>query len=89
MIAMKTWIVEISLAERDGRTHADAVLHSGAAEELRGVGQARLHPGEPDVPEIGDEIAASRALSELAHRLLDAAAGDIDALTHRPGPAVR
>jgi uncharacterized protein DUF1876 len=36
------------------------------------------------VPEIGDELAVSRALADLAHQLLDAAAGDIEAITHRP-----
>ena len=34
------------------------------------------------MPEIGDELAAARALSRLAHDLLDAAAGDIENLTH-------
>ncbi len=29
--------------------------------------------------EIGDELAAGRALSDLAHRLLDVAADDIEA----------
>jgi hypothetical protein len=32
------------------------------------------------VPEIGDEIAASRALSVLAHNLLDTALDDLQAL---------
>jgi hypothetical protein len=36
------------------------------------------------VPEIGDELAAARALSELSHNLLDAAAADIEKITHRP-----
>ncbi|WP_462186778.1 MULTISPECIES: dsRBD fold-containing protein [unclassified Frankia] len=43
-----------------------------------------MHPGEPDVPEIGDEVAAARALSELAHRLLDAAAENIQAAMAGP-----
>ncbi|QYN20311.1 dsRBD fold-containing protein [Amycolatopsis sp. DSM 110486] len=37
-----------------------------------------------DVPEIGDELAAARALSELAQRLLEVAAGDIEGVTHEP-----
>jgi len=36
------------------------------------------------VPEIGDELAASRALADLAHQLLDAAATDIEGVTHVP-----
>jgi hypothetical protein len=31
------------------------------------------------VPEIGDELAAGRALSDLAHHLLDVAADDVAA----------
>jgi Rv2632c-like len=36
------------------------------------------------VPEIGDELTVARAMSELAHRLLDSAAADIEGITHRP-----
>lgn len=35
-----------------------------------------------EVPEIGDELAAARALADLAHYLLDATAADIEQLTH-------
>jgi hypothetical protein len=34
------------------------------------------------VPEIGDELAAARALSQLAHALLEAAAEDISSVLH-------
>jgi hypothetical protein len=81
MIRTTTWTVDVFLTEEDGRTRADAVLRSGAGRELRGVGHARRNPADREIPEIGDEIAVSRALSELAHRLLDAAAGDIEAVT--------
>ncbi|MGW1997619.1 dsRBD fold-containing protein [Embleya sp. NPDC001921] len=37
-------------------------------------------PRRPDVPEIGDELVAARALSDLAHQLLHAAAEDIEAV---------
>jgi hypothetical protein len=46
-----------------------------------GVGRAWLSPADHDVPEIGDEVAVARALSELSRRLLDTAAGDIEAVT--------
>jgi hypothetical protein len=32
--------------------------------------------------QIGEEIAAARALSDLAHRLLSYAAGQIEDITH-------
>ncbi len=80
----KTWTIEVVLAENDSRTRADAVLHTAAHGELRGQGHARRHPADAPVPEIGDEVAASRALSDLAHKLLDTAAGTIEATTHKP-----
>ena len=36
------------------------------------------------MPAIGDELAAARALSDLAHNLLDAAAGRIEAFEGHP-----
>ena len=76
------WMVEIDIDERDGETHAEARLKTRDTEKLRGHGRARCNPADWDVPEIGAELAASRALSDLAHRLLGAAATDIEAVTH-------
>ncbi len=75
--ASKIWHVRIDIGEHDGTTHAIAHLDTGAGTTLRGVGEAHLNPQDPEVPEIGDELAAARALSHLGHVLLDAAAGDI------------
>jgi hypothetical protein len=36
------------------------------------------------VPEIGAKLATARALSELSHHLLVAAAGDIEQVTPEP-----
>ena len=79
----RSWTVEILLDERDGRTHAEARLHTQDATHLVGRGQTWLNPRDRDVPEIGDEIATARALSELAHVLLEAAADDIAGVTHQ------
>lgn len=76
------WTVDIFIAERAGRTHAEARLHTGNRTHLVGTGSARLNPTDRDVPEIGEELAAARALSELAHLLLGAAADDIEGVTH-------
>jgi len=77
----KTWSVEIFIGERDGNTHAEARLRTEDQTSLSATGSARLNPSDRDVPEIGDELAAARALSHLAHRLLDAAADDIEGIT--------
>ncbi|GAA0250811.1 DUF1876 domain-containing protein [Saccharothrix mutabilis subsp. mutabilis] len=84
MDIMKTWYVEIHLDEHDGRTRAKAKLKTRDGTHLTGIGLARLNPTDTDVPEIGDELAAARALADLAHALLNATADDIEALTHKP-----
>jgi hypothetical protein len=83
MTMTKTWSVEIFINERDGDTHAEARLRTGDRTALLASGTARLNPADRDVPEIGDELAVARALSALGHRLVEAAAGDIEAITHR------
>lgn len=78
MTTTKTWRVELFLYEEGDHTRADAVLHTSAGTELRATGLARRHPADREVPEIGDELAACRALSELSHRLLIAATNDVE-----------
>ena len=84
MYGTKCWTIVVDVDEHEGRTRAVARLDRGQSEDLVGVGLARLSPADRDVPEIGDELAAARALSELSHRLLDAAADDIEQITHEP-----
>lgn len=75
----RTWNVTVHLYEQDGSTRAEAVLHTDAGPDLRHEAVARRHPGDRDVPEIGDELAACRALAGLAHDLLDATIADVAA----------
>jgi hypothetical protein len=78
MDAMKKWTVQVDIDEHEGSTRAVARLREGDTESLTGTGLARLNPSDRDVPEIGDELAVARALSELSHRLLDVAARAIE-----------
>ena len=84
MAMTKRWSVDLYIDEIDGRTYAEARLHTNDDTHLIGIGRARLNPTDHDIPEIGDELAAARALTDLGHRLLLAAAGDIEAVTHEP-----
>ncbi|ONH29549.1 DUF1876 domain-containing protein [Pseudofrankia asymbiotica] len=86
----KTWTVDVQLIEDEGSTRAEARLYEdgamqlgklGAGEEICAVGLARCHPHDADMPTIGDEVAASRALADLAHQLLDTAARNIESRT--------
>jgi Domain of unknown function (DUF1876) len=76
------WSVSLSVSELDGETHTEARLVMGDGSHLSGHGKARRNPVDPNVTKIGEEIAVARALSDLAHRLLQVAATDIEAVTH-------
>jgi hypothetical protein len=81
MIA-KRWSVEVFLSEDDDRTtRARAVLHAETRPGIVGHGDARRNPDDRDVAEIGDELAAARALVDLGHQLLIVASQDIAAAT--------
>ena len=84
-MAVRQWTVDIMIDELEDErtTHAEARLRTDG-EQLAGRGTAYRHPQDVEVPQIGDELAAARALSELAHRLILAAAEDIEEITHRP-----
>ena len=73
----RTWTVSVGIAERDGRTHATAHLHTDGETGLSGTGTAYLSPRYPAGPRVGDELAVARALSDLAHLLLQNAASDV------------
>lgn len=87
MLSTATWMVEIQLFEADDTTTARATLISGVGSNRRrtvqGSGHAHRNPGDIGVAEIGDEIAAARALRDLADRLLETASEDIGAVEHR------
>jgi hypothetical protein len=72
-----TWTVEIVFSEDEDKTRADARL-TGGVDDLQGWGRARRNPDDPDVPAVGEEVAAARALSDLAHHLLEQAAHRIE-----------
>jgi uncharacterized protein DUF1876 len=81
-----SWRVEISFTEDADRTRADAILEL-ASQRFHGFGQAKRAPGDPTVAVIGEDLAAARALSDLAHKLLDAAADRIESSEgHRVKP---
>jgi hypothetical protein len=88
MSAVKTWNVQVDIDEHEGRTRAVARLRTDGSQSLAGTGLARLNPADRDVPEIGDELAVARALSELSHRLLDVAAEDIERSSGEPAHPV-
>jgi Domain of unknown function (DUF1876)/Domain of unknown function (DUF1918) len=77
---VKNWSVDLYLFEQDAATMAHAVLRTDARTKLESRGETHRNPSDVDVPEIGDEVAAARALRRLADRLLGVASDDIEAI---------
>ena len=69
--------ITIGLIEDGTQTRAGVALDL-AGRRFEGVGLARRSPADPSVPEVGEELAASRAFADLSHRLLDAATERIE-----------
>ncbi|MGW4566379.1 dsRBD fold-containing protein [Streptomyces sp. NPDC004561] len=87
--AVKEWRLNLYLSEHDPDTTARIVLDTGD-NVLESHAEARRSPADRDVPEIGDELAAGRALIAMGRLLVRAANGDMKALgaadTHRAEP---
>jgi hypothetical protein len=77
------WRVNIAFTEEDQRTRADAILEL-ASQRFHGFGMAKRAPEDPNVPVIGQDLAAARALSDLSHQLLHAAVERIEMHEGRP-----
>lgn len=80
----RNWHIEVVMFEQADKTHAEAILRTDVGTEIRHKGTAHRRPGDRDVPEIGDELAVCRALTGLAHDLLEATILDVEA--NDPGP---
>jgi hypothetical protein len=73
------WKVDVFLFEGDAEVTAEAVVLADAARPVVGRGSARLGTNAT-APEIGAELATSRALAALGHRLLELTGDDLAAL---------
>jgi Rv2632c-like len=76
------WSVQLSVSETGGETNVEARLLLDGDVQRSGRGHARLNPSDREVMKIGAEIAMARALSDLSHKLLHAAAADVEEMTH-------
>ena len=82
-MADQMWRVDVVFTEEDERTRADAIIEL-ASQRFHGFGQAKRAPKDPSVPVIGQELAAARALADLSHQLLHAAAERIESFEGHP-----
>jgi hypothetical protein len=79
MAHVAEWNVKIFVFDYEDSVNARAELQVGKT-TLTGHGHAQWIPGEPNVPEVGDGVAVSRALSDLADRLMLITKSDIESL---------
>ena len=77
------WTVEIVFTEDEDTTRADARLRAGER-DFTGWGRARRNPSDPEVPAIGEELAAARALADLTHCLVHEAAEAVERFEGHP-----
>ena len=82
-MADQTWRVNIAFTEEGDRTRADAILEL-AGHRFHGFGLAKRAPADPRIPVVGQDLAAARALSDLSHQLLHAAAERIEEFEGHP-----
>ncbi|WP_267243828.1 DUF1876 domain-containing protein [Streptomyces sp. PR69] len=78
------WNIDLSFEEDGTRTACKASLSGPEAPAVQGMGVARRNPADTPDAKIGEELAAARACSELAHQLVGQAAADVESHTHRP-----
>jgi hypothetical protein len=83
MAERKTLEVEVSIAEDESHTEATARVRIGDLQH-EGSGTAKRNPSDPNVPMIGEELATARALSDLSHKLVDAAASTLEEHLGKP-----
>jgi hypothetical protein len=77
------WPLHVVFTESADATRADIVMDVGG-HHYHAWGRARRNPSDPDIPRIGEEIAAARALNGLALQLLRTAGQDIAGFEGHP-----
>ena len=75
--------IEVSLTEDADHCEAVARLRLGER-EFSGWGRAQRNPADPQTPVVGEDLAVARALSEVSHQLVVAAADSLESAIGRP-----
>lgn len=75
--------VDVTLTE--DADHCEAVARVRMRDhDFAGWGRARRHPADPEMPVVGEELAVARALSDVSHQLVVAAADSLESALGRP-----
>jgi hypothetical protein len=78
------WHIEMEFREEGPRTAAAALLRLRDGTEVRAHGYSSRHPSDPEQLRVGEEIAAARALNDLASQLLTKAHNEIQDVGQLP-----
>jgi len=77
--------LRIDISVTEDADHCEAVARVRMRErEFSGWGRARRNPSDPEMPVVGEELAVARALSEVSHQLVVAAADSLESALGRP-----
>jgi Rv2632c-like len=79
------WKTRVVVSEEGDITKAQASVDTTTA-TFTGYGMARRNPQDPQVHEIGDELAAGRALADLSRKLINEAVQEVDENAEREPP---
>jgi hypothetical protein len=64
------WTLELMI--REDEDHCEVIAHLDAGDRsLEGSGLSRRNPDDPKVPQVGEELATARALTDLAKHLTE------------------
>ena len=75
------WKLRFEINEDD--EHCDMKVHLDTGiQQLSGEGRSRKNPTDPSMPRVGEELAAARALHDLANHLTEDAWRIIEAASH-------
>jgi hypothetical protein len=77
--------MRIEVVVTEDADHCEAMAHAQVRDrEFSGWGRARRHPADPEMPVVGEELAIARALSDVSHQLVVAAADSLETALGRP-----
>ena len=63
---------KLTFETREDVDHCEMVVHLDAGDRsVSGFGRSRRNPVDPAVPQVGEELAAARALHDLANHLTE------------------